>query len=341
MSAGIAERLRTFAGEALEASGGVVEWHEGEAEVLAPPEVARIFHAEGDSFRLATQPGPGRVFLSLGSDFLDLAGEALARQVPRVAYFVLGERSLKKSDFHDLVDRQYQWLNARVRFVDAAPEEIEYHTWWFHASLRSDDYWETVVSATVNERSGNETALGDPLELFDVRESRAPSDPPATEGFAAAVASRRLIAAASGFLTRLDQRRQRDEQRLRSYYNALRREAGEVNRRTKTPPTEEEVAAKKRAVELELRRKLEELQERYQMQGRLTPIAVACLRTPVMAVRLDVQRKQAHRPYTVYWDPFTRQLEPIRCSACGLSSYRLAFTNDDVLALCAACSDRK
>ncbi len=40
----------------------------------------------------------------------------------------------------------------------------------------------------------------------------------------------------------------------------------------------------------------------------------------------------------VYWNPLTKAFDPIRCATCGQGAYSLAFTNDRVDALCAACS---
>jgi hypothetical protein len=247
----------------------------------------------------------------------------------------------------EAVDREFTWLNARVRVRDARSTFVDYHTWWFHAALRSDDCWETSLALTLNSNSLAEVEFPDPLELRDL-ESSAPAEDPSRPGREAAtferaaqLAQRRVIEQAASFLTRLDDRRRRDQKRLRDYYGALAREAGTPNRRTKVAPTPQELEDKKRIVQLELRRKLAELDERYQIEAVLRPIVLVRTRAPALAVTLDVQRKATRRDHVAYWNALTKGLEPLACTGCGAASFALAFSNDDVLPLCLDCAKPK
>jgi hypothetical protein len=116
------------------------------------------------------------------------------------------------------------------------------------------------------------------------------------------------------------------------------REGDHKKPRSGDAPDAEKAAAKKRAVDLELRRKLAELDERYAMQAVLEPLVLARTALPVLAIDLLVQRRRARRTHHVYWNPLLKQLEPMRCSRCGNGAYALAFTDEDVEALCQACS---
>ena len=98
------------------------------------------------------------------------------------------------------------------------------------------------------------------------------------------------------------------------------------------------VEARTRAVQLELRRKLGELDERYTVDAALRPVALVRLEAPALALDLDVQRKQAHRLHTVYWNSLTKLFEPLVCAACGCSTFAPTVTNDTVHVLCAPCS---
>ena len=103
-------------------------------------------------------------------------------------------------------------------------------------------------------------------------------------------------------------------------------------------PDPEQIAARKRAVELELRRKLAELDERYAVDATLEPLVLIRMSIPALAVDLSVHRKRAVRKHTVYWNAILKQLEPIRCSQCGRSTFSVAFHDEDVAPLCAECS---
>jgi hypothetical protein len=70
----------------------------------------------------------------------------------------------------------------------------------------------------------------------------------------------------------------------------------------------------------------------------LRPISVVCTRAPALAVEIDVQRKQAHRAYTLYWNSLLRRFEPLACSRCGAATCSLTVTNETVDLLCTPCS---
>ena len=91
----------------------------------------------------------------------------------------------------------------------------------------------------------------------------------------------RMREAAADFFGRMDARLAADRRRLREYYGALVREAEHKNKKTRSgeSPDPEKLAAKKRAVDLELRRKLAELDERYAMEAVLEPLVLGAYGT--------------------------------------------------------------
>ena len=136
----------------------------------------------------------------------------------------------------------------------------------------------------------------------------------------------------------MDARLAADRRRLREYYAALVREAEHKRARGAEQPDPEKLAAKKRAVDLELRRKLAELDERYAMEAVLEPLVLVRTEIPVMAVDLMVQRKPARRQHVVYWNPLLKQIEPLCCSRCGGGAFSVTFTDEQVEPLCIACT---
>ena len=344
----LADDLRDFATRLFEQSGGLVEWNDDglSGVVLAPSEVTSVLRLP-ESFVLSAPPheaGLNGMSLSLATDFLDQAGHLLEAAVPRVGRFVVGERYLKRGDLQSAVDEAFGWQNARVRVGEHGPQLVEYHTWWFAASLRSDDVWEDRLSFTINSRSGAEVPFPDPLEMNDSSQS---TDAPTESGDLAsdsmpraqAIAQQRLLSAAAGFIERIEARRQRDQKRLRDYYHALLRETRAGSNRTKVVPTAEEKQTKERAVDLELRRKLSELDERYAMEAVVRPTILVRTTVPVLAIDLTVQRKQAIRQHVVYWNPLNKSFEPLACSGCHASAVNVWFTNDTVQPLCRRCHE--
>jgi len=70
---------------------------------------------------------------------------------------------------------------------------------------------------------------------------------------------------------------------------------------------------------------------------KLAPVIVIRLDLPVLAVPCEVFRKQAKNIHTVFWNPLTKNLEPICCSGCGKSSFSIFFTGNEVKPVCSAC----
>ncbi|HUE16704.1 MAG TPA: hypothetical protein VMR25_21190 [Planctomycetaceae bacterium] len=342
MTAGtIQEELREFTVRLLGQAGGLVDWTNAaeEGTALVSGEIATLLHLPQDSFTLATQPGREALCASLATDFLELAEGVLDACVPRIGSFRVPERYLKRGDLQEAVDRSFSWTNARAKVRESRPVSVEYHVWWFHARLRSEDCWETLVCAKLNSLSRGEVDLPDPLELGDLAEVFLSEGPiPETLSPAAACAQRNVFNAARPFLERMDARRQRDQKRLHEYYGSLRRQATSPKRRSKAPPAPDEIETRSRAVQLELRRKLGELDERYAIDAVLRPLVLVRLESPVLAIDLEVQRKQARRLHTLYWNSLTKQFEPLVCSACGRSTYLTTVTNETVEILCGPCA---
>jgi hypothetical protein len=336
----IRDDLQTFVKDALERRGGLVDWPEGSIDgtAILPPDLAAALEQSGEVVPLTTEPGRPGLCINLAADFLETAARMLAAE-PRIGDFSVADLYLKRGTLNAAVEHQFGWLNAKVTMADTRSITVEYHTWWFRAEIRSEDRWETRLKTTINSASGVEVDMPDPWEQWGLRPRAAagrPSD--STYDIAARRVASRIQEAASEFFRRMDARLAADRRRLRDYYGALMREGDHKKPRSGDAPDAEKAAAKKRAVDLELRRKLAELDERYAMQAVLEPLVLARTALPVLAIDLLVQRRRARRTHHVYWNPLLKQLEPMRCSRCGNGAYALAFTDEDVEALCQACS---
>ncbi|NLS93095.1 MAG: hypothetical protein GXX96_13145 [Planctomycetaceae bacterium] len=339
MSGGIQEELRQFATRVLEHRGALVDWPvgTGAGTAVVPEEVAAAVGIDDDTIRLTDQPGGEGWCVSLGTDFLETAGRLLEAE-PRTGSFAASRLYLKRGSLEEAVRRAFAWLNAKVVVRDTRATHVEYHTWWFRASLTSEDRWETRLAVTVNSATGVEIDLPDPLALWELEPRQVTGrKPPSTYPRAVARALPRVKAAAEDFFCRMDGRIERDRRRLREYYGALLREADHKKPRGGATPDPEKTAERKRAVELELRRKLAELDERYAIAGSLQPLVLIRTVLPAMAVDLSVQRKRASKRHTLYWNPLVRAIEPMCCGRCGNGIFSVAFTDDDVDPRCADC----
>lgn len=334
--------LREFTLELFDHSGGVVEWPESQTagSVVVPPDVAQAAHLPGEEFALGPTAAPGSLQVGLAGEFLDTAARILDVAVPRDGYFCIPERYLTSRDLTEKIVRTFAWQNARARYSTAEPALVEYHLWTLVGSLRSEDVWEALFQVAINAESQAVVELPDVFRELDLHggEGVRAWEEPTTYATALAEGKRRLQTASAEFVHRLEQRLERDRKRLQDYYRALVREADGPKRRTAAAPSADEVAAKKRAVELELRRKLAELTDRYALRAELRPLTVARVRLPALVVLTAIQRKQSLRDYRLYWNSLTKKLEPLSCSRCRRATYAATFTNETADLLCQTCA---
>lgn len=342
MSTIIQSELQDFTRDLLTATGGLVEWPEDEpmGEAMVTTDVAQLLQSRSEAFALTVPPVSGGLSISLGGEFLDLASKVLEAKIPRLASFDYIERQPKKGDFQKMVEDAFSWNNVRIKFKQALPASTEYHVWYFHSTLKADDIWEGLLTVSINSQTMVPVNLPD-LDHDDSVKPRFTSGEVITHektlSLACDLAQEKLLVESESFLQRTEQRRKRDHKRLRDYYDSLRKEAGAVNKRTKIVPDPEDVANKERAVALELRRKLAEMDERYAMHGALTPLTLQRVFLPTVAIEVTVQRKQAMKDYLIYWNPLLKSVEPLACHRCQHSTYSPSFTNDTVLASCPRC----
>ena len=333
-------RLRQFACSLLQRRGALIEWPAAADQglVILPSALAAAL-GRNESAELTTRPPsaetPDAVSISLASDFLDKADGWLLGE-PRVALVRLDEGYLKKSGVEEMVARQFQWANARVRVLDASHGRCDYHQWYFHAQLTSEERWEDILVVTLNARTGATATIGDVLSSSKWHPSGGDvSFSPDSLHHATRRAAAAAQPRAAGFITRLEQRLDRDRKRVEQYYHALLRQA-----KTHRHPVAEEDAKqedRRRAVQLEMKRKLLELEDRYAILASITPVALLIADLPAMMVRCEVTRKRATATHQLYWNAVAKSLEPMVCSRCGCDCITVYFTDDTVAPLCATC----
>ena len=242
---------------------------------------------------------------------------------------------LKKSAMDEPIARAFAFPNARVKVIGTAADRVEYQFWHFAASIESDEKWEDVITVIINDRTKAQLQLPDPLNNYDahpVRLDQSSPDPAAAITLAAAVAGEK----AAGFIHRLEERMERDEKRLKSYYNALLDDATDQARRTPLEPDKMEARAK--AVKLELERKTDELRERYTLRTMLRPVAVVRLEAPALAITINAQRRDGQRHLNLFWNATSKTLEPLACGHCGAGIFTVHFDNE-FMPLCSSCAD--
>ena len=71
-------------------------------------------------------------------------------------------------DLADKIAITFAWPNARAKCHTAEPATVEYHLWTLHASLQSEDVWESIVRVGVNAESQAIVPLQEVLRETDL-----------------------------------------------------------------------------------------------------------------------------------------------------------------------------
>lgn len=339
----IQDQVRDFTCGLLSCTGGIVDWdsESGDGVALVSAEVAQCLGQPEESFALTTDVARSGLCLSLAGEFVELASKTLQHFVPARGSFQLRDLTVSKSDFQKAVDAVFGWQNARGYVMQGVVAQVAYHAWWFHVILHADDAWETIVPVTVNAESRLPIDMGNIFETMELSAAAGQFDQPKETLLAGARrAQLQVMCDAVSFLARADERLLRDRKRLRDYYHAMLKDASTPNRRTKTEPTDEEVESRERAVKLELKRKLGELDDRYAFDATIKPIALAVCHIPAVAIEVEIQRKSAKRAFRVFWNGVLKRVEPLACSQCGEGRFNFWFTNDNVDPVCNTCHSK-
>ncbi len=334
--------LTGFATALIENAGGIMEWQPdaNDAIAIVSEELAESLGQHEDSFLVTTQPGEKGLVLSLGGEFIDLAGRTLRHFIPAAGAFAVDDAPIRKTEFASIIESSFGWQNARAKVLQPHVMTVPYHAWWFHVTLHSQETWESVIQISLNATSRQPLELGELLQRGDLKPTKANMEFTAqsitTLSPALQLVEAEALHKASAFLQRIDSQRERDRKRLKDYYQAMLKESSSTRKRIQ-PPTPEELQSQQRAVKSELQRKLGELDERYQVNATLRPVVLAELHLPTMEVDVEIQRKSNKRVFRLYWNSVLKQMEPLGCSCCGQPSWNFWFTNDTVAPLCSTC----
>ena len=334
MSQAIHERLKSFAVGLLEQNGGLVEWPEHEVGGFAvlPPPTAALLECPQTTPIMIESSDRG-LSINLASLFLERVERIFPRETSAIA-LKIDSLYLKKSAMDEPIARAFSFPNARVKVVGTTAERVEYQFWHFAAAIDSDEKWEDVISLTLNSRTHARVQLPDPLTNCDARPARLEDTTPEL-GCAVDAAAHVAGERAQAFIARLEERMARDMKRLKSYYHALLDDASDRSRRAAFDT--DQLASRKKAVELELERKSDELRQRYTIRTTLRPIALVRLDVPALGVTLQVRRRDSENQLPVYWNAITKTLEPLSCSLCGAAIFSVHF-GSSCQVLCAHCA---
>lgn len=349
--------LEEFLRDFMETAGGA--WEEIEPQVydvLWPSAAAGATPDEAAPglLRVAFDPEaipehPGAQLASFGTPLVDrLLRAAVGRG--RYAEAYLNGLNLAPHD-----------LPGRVRRVIRLPDGVDLSlqrvrplyfaqaVFWFEATFLSDQKEQEIVSIAFDLCSGRQVRHLERLLDFErLAEEPAQYLAEARRASVAAVYPRareqvlRTVASlANQHRRELQDRVQRQIERMRDYYGDLRSELAEQIRRAQRRGDDAaKLLPRREAIDREERLRVTELCEKSAMRVRLRLASLLLVRQPKLLLRSAAacpRRPGAAAELDLVWDPLTESLEAAACPQCGAPTYVFQLNRLTRLA-CPACA---
>lgn len=265
------------------------------------------------------------VFVTYHSELLQKFSELLSKRGVLAALGVQYNGYLKMSGFEKQILAKLRPQNGLIRFLEAKSAITRYL--WCHVSYtaEADEKRVGMVSFMANELTGvAPVSIGDAL-LWEADRLSLDTSEPISEQSLKKIAS--LIEKTAAKLTesdlkqwqaKLSRAKIRDEDRLKAYYGTMIQEIeNKIHSRHLEGEDKDRELARIEATRKELKRKLADLQERYELKVNAALYSMLLIHLPTVHLSCELVRKKVKRLITVVWNPFTKMVEPLACEQSG------------------------
>jgi hypothetical protein len=305
-------------------------------QVVLPKKVATTLGVKEETIFSTVIDTPNSQFVSYHSDLLNKFLEILAGVGTVAALGVKYESYLKTSGFEKIIQKIVPH-NGLIRYVDAKPQTTRYIFCNVAYVAEADEKRIGMVSFVINEFTGvTPVAIGDALlwesDFIPIDDNSLPQTMLSSE-------LSKLIEKTSANLVEKDlekwsaklrRARERDEDRLKSYYGTISAEiTNKITSKGLDGENKEKELARIEATNRELERKLADITERYALKVSAELYSAIVLHLPTIHITCSLQRKKAKRDINIVWNPFTKVLEPIRCEVSGEPIYDFYLDDKD------------
>ena len=262
-------------------------------------------------------------FVSYNSEIFQRCETLLGEEGSLVSFAVEYQGYLKQSGFEKLVAETLCPQNGLLRVRNATPAWAPYCRFNVAYTAEADEKRLGLVSFWLNGLTGvTGVEVGDALlwasDRRDVPDDVA-LDASAIWSIAQQVARAEIEGEIAPWCHSLERKLNRDERRIRDYYQTI---IEEIGRKCQKKKLEGEALAKEmsriEATELELKRKLADLEQRATLSvtARVHSVLVAWLRT--VHLECELVRKKNKRVALAIYNPYTRKVEPWRCEVTNV-----------------------
>lgn len=323
----------------------LVELYEGVAEitesqtlnVLLTDNIAKALSVEPETTFSTKADIDDTYFVSYHSELLNKFASLLGCRGSITALGVKYDGYLKSTGFEKIVDSKIVPQNGLVRYLSATPSITRYI--WCHVAYtaNADEKRIGMVDFIINELTGvTPVEIGNALLWTS---DRVPVDsdivkpkisPDELSNLIENTAAKLIKSELSNWCNKLNRAWQRDEERLNSYYGSI---SQEIRRKIESKGLEgeskEKELARIEATNRELSRKKADVRERYALQVEAYLHSAMIIHLPTVHIKCELVRKKSKRTVTLVWNPFTKNIEPLRCEITGEPVYNFYLDERD------------
>lgn len=300
---------------------GIAEFNEEETlEAALPKSVAKVLGVPDSVTFTTSAANRNCAFVSYNSEIFQRCETLLGEEGSLVSFAVQYQGYLKQSGFEKLVAETLCPQNGLLRVGQATPAWTPYCHFNVAYTAEAEEKRLGLVSFWLNGLTGVAGVdVGDAL-LWASDRTSIPEDIELDAALvwpiAQQVAREEVEREIAPWCHSLERKLNRDERRLRDYYQTI---IEEIQRKCQKKKLEAEALSKEmsriEATELELKRKLADLEQRYTLNvtARVHSVLVAWLQT--VHIECELVRKKQKRVAIAVYNPYTRIVEPWRCEA--------------------------
>ncbi|MDJ0567755.1 MAG: hypothetical protein QNJ53_01800 [Pleurocapsa sp. MO_192.B19] len=324
---------------------GVAEWTDAQSlEVLLPKKIASALKV-GELVTFTTSAdtnGSSSYFVTYNSDILSRFEGLLDNSGYVASYGIKYDGYLKQSGFEQLVNDTLCPQNGLIRVQNAVPAITPYVLFNVNYTAEASEKRLGMVSFWVNGVTGvTGVDLGDAL-LWTVDRIASPSIEEGT-----ALNYEQLLQIGSQHSEQVIERElipwrqknqrqlQRDSKRITDYYSDMIGEIkGKIKKRNKMGEEKEREKNRIEATRMELKRKLFDLHERSRISvtAQLHSALIVWLQT--VHINCQLIRKKQKRDIVAVWNPYQKQVEPLRCEKSNNPVTNFYLTDESAQIIC-------
>lgn len=330
--------LKQFAVRFLKENGAVVESGNEVVDALLPKDLYNALDTE-EHISLATDAGNIENFGGQKCYSIQFQSPLLERIVsmagsnPPFLQADLKFHYIKTQGFANLIMDQFEFYKTKIQITDTADMITRYILLTIRFLAQSDEQKQGLLTFSFNLDTGalvpgmsemminaEKQYLTKPIKGYSQEEIKRIHK--LTCLYAPGAVEQEL----SDFVKSMNRRFKRDSTSLDRYYSELKKEMKEsLSRIGISDKLARERKLKIFMIPDELAAKKKDLLNKYSIRVSLVPVAILAVRTPCVKVFATLISGHQKSNVSMMYNPVTKQMDPMACQSCGISTYSLGL----------------